>query len=205
MVDRIILYVKLADAKALGKPRAPHERREAGMKSRLWLAGNRQQLAVPPQILRPSRNVLACQRDSRIVVHRLERAQASIADVDGLGGKRRLAHVTLQSDECGHTASANFWSGRPWIVSGSVRIGAGTIAARSRAMAMRSPSAATAVASPPVPTPVKVISPANSPVMIATFSGPTARASSDSRGTKVGATHATRGDGFRRYSAWAIW
>src|SRR5216683_860777 len=119
MVDRIILYVKLADAKAFGKPRAPHERREAGMKSRPRLAGDRQQLAVPPQILRPPRNVFARQRDGRIVVHRLERAQAPIADVDGLGGKRRLAHVTLKSDECGHTASASLGSGRPWIVSGS--------------------------------------------------------------------------------------
>src|ERR1700720_2553850 len=130
MVDRIILYVELPDAKAFGKPRAPHERREAGMKSRLRLAGDRQQLAVPPQILRPPGNVFARQPDGRVVVHRLERAQAPIADVDRLGGKRRLAHVTLQSDQCGHTASASLWSGRPWIVSGSVRIGAGTIAAR---------------------------------------------------------------------------
>src|ERR1700730_8168941 len=99
MVDRVILYVKLPDAQALGKPRAPHERREAGMKSRLRLAGDRQQLAVAPQILRPPRNVLARQRDGRIIVHGLERAKAPIADVDGLGGKRRFAHVTLKSDE----------------------------------------------------------------------------------------------------------
>src|ERR1700688_2897840 len=135
------------------------------MKSRLRLAGDRQQLAVPPEILRPARDFLARQRDGRIVVHGLERSQAPIADVDGFGWKGSLAHVTLQSDERGHTASASLWSGKPLIVSGSVRTGAGTIAARSRAIAMRPPIAATAVAAPPAPAPVKAISPAHSPAM----------------------------------------
>ena len=126
----------------------------------LRLAGDRQQLAIAPEVLRPALDLFARQRDRAVVVDRLERAEALVAHVGGLGRKRRLAHMTLQSDERAHTASASLWSDSPRISPGSSRTGAGTIAARSRAMATRSPSAATAVASPPAPWPVNVISPA---------------------------------------------
>ena len=68
MVDRVVLDVQLAQAQALRQPRAADERREAGMEAGLRLAGNRQQLAVAPEVLRPrwrSRRESAGSRCSR--------------------------------------------------------------------------------------------------------------------------------------------
>ncbi len=61
--------------------------------------------------------------------------------------------MTLQSDKRAHTASANECSDSPLISRGSTSAGAGTIAARSRAIARRSLRMATAGASPPAPCP----------------------------------------------------
>ena len=53
MVHRVIFDVQLAQAEAIGQPIAAHERREPGMKAGSRLAGDRQELAIAPEILRP--------------------------------------------------------------------------------------------------------------------------------------------------------
>src|SRR6185436_12185843 len=121
------------------------------MKSGARFSRDRQQLAVAPEILGPPLDFCPREPDCRVVVDWLERPEAPIADVGRFGGEFRFADMTLQPDERAHTASASLWSVNPSRCFGSLRTGAGTIAARSRAMAIRSPIAATAVASPPAP------------------------------------------------------
>src|SRR5262249_14580585 len=153
----------------IGEARAAHERREARVEPGQRPIDDRQQLAVAPQILGPPFDLFPRQPDRRVVVHGLERTEAPIADVQRLGGKHGLAHVALQSEKGAHTTSINpsfhvrrskfetrgstFDAARPAMARGLVKTGAGTIAARSRAIATRSPRIATAVASPPAPAP----------------------------------------------------
>ena len=106
MVHRVVLDVQLADAEPLRQAVAAHERREAGVEAGARLAGDRQQLAVAPEVLRPPLDLLAREVNGAVVVHRLERPEAAVADVDRLGRKRRLAEMTLQSNQRAHTASA---------------------------------------------------------------------------------------------------
>ncbi len=168
MVDRVVLDVELADAEPVGQPSAAHQRREAGIEAGARLAGDRQQLAIAPQVLRPLLDLLARQVDGAVVVDRLERPETLVADVDRFGRKRRLTEMALQSDQRAHTASA---STELRIVNLELRIGAGTMAALSRAIAAMSPSTATAVASPPAPAPKMPISPECAPVISAAFCG----------------------------------
>ena len=136
------------------------------------LAGDRQQLAVAPEVFRPPLDLFARQPDRAVVVERLQRAEALVAHVQRFGRKLRLAEMTLQSKERAHTASAR--RVRPCaresdrsaydVMSGYEpgdrrETGAGTTAARSRAMARRSLITATAVASPPAPAPLIAMSP----------------------------------------------
>ena len=65
MVDRVVLDVQLADAEPIGQTVAAHQRREAGVETGARLAGDRQQLAIAPQVLRPPLDLLARQRESR--------------------------------------------------------------------------------------------------------------------------------------------
>ena len=58
MVHRVVLDVQLADAEPLGQAVAAHERREAGVETGARLAGDRQQLAVAPEVLRPLLDLL---------------------------------------------------------------------------------------------------------------------------------------------------
>ncbi len=104
VVDAVVLDVQLADAEALGQARRRHQRREAGVESGQRLAGDRQQFAVAPDVARPRRDVLARERGARllVVVDRLERAEALVTDVGGFRGKRGVAHVALQTEQCGH-------------------------------------------------------------------------------------------------------
>src|SRR6185369_8703209 len=111
--------------------------------------------------------------DRGVVIHRLERAEALVAHVNRLGGKRRLAQMTLESDQ--HATSAGTKSD-VCRMKFAVSTGGGTIAARSRAIAAMSLRMATAVASPPAPAPKMPISPECAPVMIAAFCGPVALA-----------------------------
>src|SRR5437899_2552360 len=97
MIDRVVLDVELADAEPVGQARAAHERREAGVESRSRLAGDRQQLAVAPQILRTLLNLLPRQVDRAVVVDRLQRPETLVADVGGFRGEKGLAQMTLQS------------------------------------------------------------------------------------------------------------
>src|SRR5438093_639843 len=164
VIHRIVLDVELVDAEPIGKLIAADQRREARVEPRARFAGDRQQLAVPPQILRPPLDLLARQRDRAVVVHRLERSETFVADIRGFRRKRRLTEMTLQTDQCAHTASASLKS--------ALRTGDGTMAALSRAMAARSLRIATAVASPPAPMPKMPVSPECSPVMSAALSVP---------------------------------
>src|SRR5262249_17302890 len=194
MVHRVVLDVELADAEPPGEPIASDERRESGIESGSWLAGDRQQLTVTPQVLRAPLDRVAGQRDRVVVVHRLERAEALVADVGRGGGKRRLAEMTLESGQHATSTGREFevWSSRSagCRMRFDVSTGAGTIAARSRAIAAMSLRMATAVASPPAPAPKIPISPECSPVISAAFCGPDVRPNSDRRPTSTGATQA---------------
>src|SRR5262245_42267823 len=89
----------------------------------------------------------------------------------------------------------------PLMSAGADTGGAGTIAARSRAIVKISPIAATAVGAPPAPTPTIPTSPACSPLITAAFSGPTVRAKTDDKGTMAGATQAVSAARPRSYCA----
>src|SRR5262245_58054941 len=108
------------------------------MKAGLRLPRNRQQLTVAPEIFGPRLDLGSRQLDRRVVVHRLERSQALAADVCGFGRKDGLTQMALQSDQRAHTASANVLSDNPVISFASTTAGAGTSAARSRAIACTS-------------------------------------------------------------------
>jgi hypothetical protein len=105
MIHRVVLDVQLAETQAIGQARAPHQRRKARIEARAGLARDRQDLAVPPEVLRPPLDLLAGHPDGRIVVDRLQGAQTFLADPQGLGGKSGFTQMTLQSDERAHTAS----------------------------------------------------------------------------------------------------
>src|SRR5436190_16389255 len=126
MVDRIVLDVELANAKPIREPIAAYERGESRVESGARLAGDRQQLAVTPQILGTPLDLGVRERDGGVVVDRLERPQAPIAHVVRFGRERRLTEMTLQSDESAHTASATLRSVRPEICWGTTCTGAGT-------------------------------------------------------------------------------
>jgi hypothetical protein len=94
VVDRFILDVQLADAQPLGQARAADERREAGVEPGPRLAGDREQLPVAPQIVRPRLDLGARDVDRRVVVEGLERAEAAVADIERFGGKLGPAEMT---------------------------------------------------------------------------------------------------------------
>src|SRR5438045_849371 len=106
MIDRIVFGVELAEPEALGQPRAANERSEPGIESCPRLAGDGQQLAIPPQVFWPPFDLLTRNPDGAVIVEGLQRAKAPIADVQGFGGEFRFAQMTLQSNEGAHTASA---------------------------------------------------------------------------------------------------
>jgi len=99
MVDRIVLDVELAEAEPLGETVAAHERREAGVEAGERFAGDREQLPIPPQILRAPFDLVACDVHGGVVVDRLERAEALVADVDRLSRKPGVTQMTLEPDE----------------------------------------------------------------------------------------------------------
>ena len=105
MVHRVIFDVQLAQAEAIGQPVAAHERREPGMKTGARLAGDRQQLAIAPEVLRPLFDLLAREPHGAVVVYRRQRTEAPIADIQRLSRKGGLAQMTLQSDQNAHTPS----------------------------------------------------------------------------------------------------
>ena len=96
MVDRVVLDVELVEPEPLRQPRAAHERRVAGVKAGPRLALDRKQLAIAPEVFRPAFDRFARERDRRVVVHGLERPEALVAHVVGLGRKHGLAQMTLQ-------------------------------------------------------------------------------------------------------------
>src|SRR5437773_1944770 len=151
MIDGIVLDVELAQAETISQPRAAHERRITGVQAGLRFTGDGQQLTISPEILGTVRDQLAREVYGGVVVNRFERPQAFRADIGRFSGKYRLTQMTLQSDKRAHTASANECSDNPLISRGSTSTGAGTMAARSRAIATRSLMIATAGASPPAP------------------------------------------------------
>src|SRR5947208_3657490 len=206
MIHGIVFDVELADAEARREPIAAHERGEAGVEAGARLSRNGQQLAIAPEIFRPALDLVARERDRGVVVDRLERPEALRAHVARFRRKRRLAQMTLQSDQRVHTASATgIWNEECGMWNAESRTGAGTTAALSRAIAAMSLRIATAVASPPAPMPKMPVSPECSPATIAAFCGPVARPKIDSRGTSIGATQAVSVDVARSKSACAIW
>src|SRR5712691_11523592 len=168
-----------------------------------------------------------------VVVGRLERTEASVADVDRFCRKRRLTEMTPESSQRTHTASTRQVSTLKSEVStlssevstlssevstrqseikselctlkSEVRTGGGTIADRSRAIATMSLITATAVAPPPAPAPKMPVSPECAPVISAAFCGPAVFPKNEWQVTKAGATHAVSTEAARSYSACASW
>ena len=97
MIHRVVFNVQLPQTQPGGEAIATHERREAGVETGERLAGDRQQLAVAPQVLRPLLNLLARDVDGFVVVDGLERPQAFVADVYRFGREQGLAEMTLQT------------------------------------------------------------------------------------------------------------
>src|SRR4029077_13417400 len=114
----------------------------------------------------------------------LERPKTLVADVGRFRGKRRLTEMALQTDQ--HTPSSREFR----IRNLELRMGAGTTAALSRAIAAMSLSTATAVASPPAPAPKMPISPECVPRIRTAFCAPRACPKIDDRATSTGATQA---------------
>src|SRR5579859_3240866 len=106
MVDRVVFDVELVQAEAFAEARGAHERREARVESGARLAGNREQLTIAPQIFRTAFDLFAGDPDGAVVVVRLERAQALLADPQSFSRKRRFTEMTLQTLQraCAHTA-----------------------------------------------------------------------------------------------------
>src|SRR5215468_4982979 len=98
MVDGVVLDVQLAQAQTFGQPRAPDERSETGVEPRARLAGNRQQLAIAPEVFRPALDLLPRDLNRFVIVEGLERSEAFLADPQRLRGKRGLAQMTLESE-----------------------------------------------------------------------------------------------------------
>src|ERR1700682_5741336 len=73
------------------------------MKAGARLAGDRQQLAISPEVLRPPGDLFAGQVHRAVVVDRFQGGEAAVADVQRLRRKRRVAEMTLQPDEGAHT------------------------------------------------------------------------------------------------------
>ena len=101
VIHAIVLDVDRLDPEAGGEPVGPDERRPARREPRAGLAGDGQQLAVPPQVARARRDGRARQRlrGPRIVVHGLERAEAGLADETRRGRIRGVTHVALEPGE----------------------------------------------------------------------------------------------------------
>ena len=102
VIHAVVLDVELADAQRFREAIGLDERREARGEAGARLAGDRQQLAIAPQVARPRRDglaVMSC-RDRRSR-RRLERSEALVADEQRLGRERRVAHVALQSNYVG--------------------------------------------------------------------------------------------------------
>jgi hypothetical protein len=98
VVHRVILYIQLADTEALGEAVAAHQRRKSGVEPGARRIDDRQQLAIAPQVFRTALDLLARQANRRVVIDRLERPQALLANVQGCGRELRLAQMTLQTN-----------------------------------------------------------------------------------------------------------
>ena len=107
VVHRIVFDVQLArprrDAEAVGLHQRREARIETGPRRR-----DRQQLPIPPEILRPRADVVARHtgRLNRVVVvGDLERAEALVADEQRFGGEAGPAHPAAQTGEMTHDGS----------------------------------------------------------------------------------------------------
>src|SRR5438045_3785740 len=109
MIDRIVFDVELAEPEALGQPRAANERSEPGIESCPRLAGDGQQLAIPPQVFWPPFDLLTRNPDGAVIVEGLQRAKAPRAGRDRRSTRpRRSRHYPGQS--CGRKSTT---AGRP--------------------------------------------------------------------------------------------
>src|SRR5438876_9846301 len=99
MIDRVVLDVQLVQAEPFAKARRADERGESRIESRPRLARDWQQLAIAPEILRTALDLFARDRDRAIVVRRLERPEALLADPQRFGGIVRFTEMTLQTGQ----------------------------------------------------------------------------------------------------------
>src|SRR5438046_1472617 len=97
MVHRIVFDVQLVQAEPFTETRRADERRESRIESRARLARNRQQLAIAPEILRTALDLFASDLDRSIVVGRLERTEAFLADPQRFGWIVGFTEMTLQT------------------------------------------------------------------------------------------------------------
>ena len=98
MVDRVVLDEQFRRAQPPREAVGPDERRSAGVEAGQRVSRNRQQLLIPPEILRARGNDRRRHRRANrlVVVGHLERAQALAAGEERLGGIRRPAHPAAQ-------------------------------------------------------------------------------------------------------------
>ena len=100
MVHRVVLDVELANAEPRGEAVRSDERREAGVEAGSRLTGDRQQLAIAPEVPRPTADQLP--RDERgdggVVVRHLQRSEALAAHPEGLGRVDGLAQMTAKRE-----------------------------------------------------------------------------------------------------------
>src|SRR5207248_3999512 len=81
MIHRVVFDVQLLQTQPGREAIAAHERGESRMEPGERLAGDRQQLAVAPEVLGPLLDLLARDVDRAVVVDRFEGPEALVADV----------------------------------------------------------------------------------------------------------------------------
>ena len=109
-VGRVVLDPQLAQAELGGQAVGPHQRGEAGAEVDGRLVVDGQQVPVAPDGAGPRRDALPADRggDRLVVVGHLERPEAVVADVQGLGRELPRTLTTAQpSDEIDHGSSSS--------------------------------------------------------------------------------------------------
>ena len=104
MVDGVVLDVELLEPELGAEAVALQQRREAGIRSRLGLAIDRQQLAIAPEVVRARRDRRARDRGAnlRVVVGDFERAEAILAYVQRLDRIFLAALAALEIGDVAH-------------------------------------------------------------------------------------------------------
>src|SRR5271156_1732042 len=106
MIDGVVLYVEIFQAELRAEPLAMQQRSEAGVGAYhvVLVEIDRQQFAIPPQIVRPLLDYRARDRGAnpRVVVGDFERTEARLADVERAYRILLAALATFQICDVAH-------------------------------------------------------------------------------------------------------